>query len=101
MAPQLLSTPVDPWLFRTGGNTQIETDGRTVWVNGHDGMCLGRFSQVGIDIHRSFADQAAGLGECLECTHEPATAADWDRFQAGMMAHHGIQVASEFRPNWL
>lgn len=80
---------------------QIETDGRTVWVNGSDGMCLGRFSRFGIDIHRTFAEQAAGLGECLECTHKVATNADWERFQVGMMAHHKVIVGAQFRPAWL
>lgn len=39
-------------------DAEIDTDGRTIWVNGPDGCCLGRFSPFGIDAHRTFAEQA-------------------------------------------
>jgi hypothetical protein len=77
------------------------TDGRTVWVNGPDGCCLGRFSRFGVDVHRTFAEQAAGLGQCLTCTHGIADNRDWRLFQAEMQGHHGVVVSDKYRPKWL
>jgi hypothetical protein len=81
--------------------TQVQSDDCTVWVNGSDGMCLGRFSRFGIDIHRSFAEQAAGMGECLDCTHTKPTLDDWQRFKLGMQTYYGVSVGDENRPKWL
>lgn len=82
-------------------HTEIVSDGRTVWVNGTDGMCLGRFSRFGIDVHRTFAEQTANLGECLECTHARPDVADWNRFVAAMMTHHGVRVPNTKMPEFL
>ena len=81
----------------------VETisDGRTVWVNGADGMCLARFGRAGIDVHRNFAAQASGEPECLACTHEPTHLADWRRFQILTRRHHGIGVGDEHMPGYI
>jgi hypothetical protein len=39
---------------------EIISDGRTVWVNGSDGICLARFSRFGIDVHNDAFGQMAG-----------------------------------------
>lgn len=78
---------------------EINSDGRTVWIN--TDCCLGRFSRRGIDIHKSLAQQVAGTGECLYCTHEEPTAKDWITFQEKMKELHGIEVGDEHRPVWL
>jgi hypothetical protein len=76
---------------------QVDSDGKTVWVNGHTGHCLARFGRGGIDIHRDLPDQV-GKGECLFCTHEPTRAEDWDLFVAKVQEHHGVRVARRHRP---
>jgi len=71
----------------------ITTDGVTVWVNGPRGL-LGRFGRNGLDVHRPVEDQQE-KGECLFCTHEPTTLADWKVFVEKMLLHFGVSVHYE------
>lgn len=79
----------------------IDTDGRTVWVNGAYG-CLGRFGVAGIDIHRSVEEQRAGQGECLYCTHvelgKETTLKDWEIFVEKMREFYGIKISRRYMP---
>ena len=71
------------------GEYMVETDERTLWVNGP--VLLGRFSPMGVDVHAE--------GECVNCkTGEP----DFEAFVAAMKRVHGIDV-SGFRSElpWL
>lgn len=77
---------------------QIDSDGKTVWVNGPDGSCLGRFGALGVDIHRTMEDQLSGKGQCMLCTHGSTGDAEWDLFVAGMKHHHGIAVSPRHKP---
>ncbi len=79
--------------------TQVESNGRTVWVNAGDGCCVGRFSQAGVDVHHGARVQVETGRECVDCTHERPTAADWQRFVASMRKL-GADV-SPHRPAWL
>ena len=79
----------------------IESDGKTVWVTGPEGDCVGRFGRLGIDIHNEIAAQVSGAPQCLECTHGPVTPADWDRFRVAMQEHYGIDVPDAHRPTYL
>ncbi len=79
---------------------EIVSDGRTVWVNGPDGCCLGRFSRFGIDVHKDAAGQQQG-SQCLDCTHTTPTDMDWARFVLNMMLHHDVVVGDEHRPYFL
>lgn len=74
---------------------EIQSDGRTVWVH-RDGMTVGRFGRMGIDVHT--ADATA----CLDCTHGETGRADWEQFKGSMLRHHGISVADKHAPvlNW-
>ncbi len=76
----------------------IETDGRTVWVTGSDGSCIGRFGRLGVDVHRPFEQQLDGEGECLTCTHGPTGDAEWRLFVVEMLRHHGVCVDDAYRP---
>ena len=68
----------------------------TVWINGADGSCIGRFSKrFGIDIHRTATAQLAGEGECIMCTHEPSDRTSWSLFIDAMRQHHGVTVPAE------
>lgn len=80
---------------------QVESDGRTVWVNAGDGSCIGRFSRFGIDVHRTASAQMRGESECLDCTHALPDPAGWKRFQEGMRLHHGVDVGDEHMPKFL
>jgi hypothetical protein len=80
---------------------EITSDGRTVWVCGSNGDCLGRFGFYGIDIHTSTEEQTAGKSQCLECTHGKVTPQDWARFKEAMIEHYGIEVGDEHRPKHL
>ncbi|MDR8093304.1 hypothetical protein KPB05_38255 [Burkholderia gladioli] len=71
----------------------VSAAGDTVWVTGHDGTCVGRFSKrFGIDVHRTVADQLAGADQCLYCTHGAAGKEDWRKFCAAVSEHHAIDV---------
>ena len=70
---------------------------QTVWVNGQDGMCLGRFSNFGIDVHKD----TAGHTSCLDCKAGPVTPADWKRFQESMLRYHQIHVPDSYMPQFL
>jgi hypothetical protein len=76
---------------------EVISDGITVWVNGSQGN-LARFGRNGIDIHRPPL-QMLQKGECLYCTHEKVTAADWDLFVAKVKEHYGIEIEEQYRPD--
>lgn len=75
---------------------EVTSDGRTVWVGGPDGCCLGRFSRFGVDVHRDTQGQI-NIGACLDCT----TSTDWGRFVSSMRRHHGVVVSDEHKPDYL
>ncbi|MFJ2456569.1 hypothetical protein ACIOWK_33530 [Pseudomonas protegens] len=71
----------------------VSHDGSTVWINCSDGNSVGRFSKhAGIDLHRTIAEQMAGEGQCLDCTHEPAGAEEWERFRGGLAQHFNVSL---------
>lgn len=75
---------------------RVSADGKTLWVDGGDGSCIGRFSKTfGIDVHKTAAEQMAGGSQCLFCTHEAAGQREFEVFRAQMLAHHGIEVPAD------
>lgn len=82
-------------------DTEILSDGKTVWINASDGSCIGRFSRFGIDLHRSATDQMSGHPECLDCSHERPRLEEWRRFQAGAATHYGVIVPDSDCPDFL
>jgi len=78
--------------------SEIKTDGITVWVNGASGECLGRFGRMGIDVHATLHDQEEQEIQCLFCTHAPVTQADWGTFRQKMLELHGVQVNENYCP---
>jgi hypothetical protein len=76
---------------------QQVTDGTTLWINDSSGMCIGRLSPQGIDIHATFDKQMQGE-HCLLC--EPAgsaplvTFAAYVKFCENMERIHGVTVSS-------
>lgn len=71
----------------------VSGDGATVWVNGPDGSCIGRFSKrFGIDVHHTGTRQAEEGAECIYCTHAPAGQTEWDTFRAKMLEAHAVEL---------
>ncbi len=79
---------------------EVSWDGMTVWVNGSDGCCIGRFGRKGVDIHHDATDQMALGRQCLACSHDHPGTPDWDRF-VDHMAARGAEVPTAARPRWL
>jgi hypothetical protein len=79
---------------------ELLTDGRTVWVNGDDGVCWGRFSRFGIDVHHNAEGQRAGKA-CLECVPGEMGRQHWDQFVVSMRKHHNVVVPEKYMPVWL
>jgi hypothetical protein len=68
----------------------------TVWVNGADGSCIGRFSKrFGFDVHRTATAQMAGADQCLFCTHEAAGVEEWRQFLERMQAGYAITISED------
>lgn len=75
---------------------QLSADGSTVWVHAPDGSTVGRFSKrFGLDVHTTVTQQMSGAAQCLHCTHEAATHADWVLFCRLMAEHYGIAVETD------
>lgn len=79
---------------------EIFTDGRTVWVNGADGMCIGRYSRFGVDVHNDAEGQVATGKQCLECVHDLPPDQAWDRFRDAMRRHWAIEIDEALRPDY-
>lgn len=72
---------------------EVSADKGTVWVHARDGSTVGRFSKVfGMDVHTTITQQLAGARECLHCTHEKPTQADWLKFCDLLLQHYNIEV---------
>lgn len=78
---------------------EIHTDGITVWVN--TAICIGRFGRFGIDVHKGFEQQLQSGSECLHCTNEETTKADWEIFKAKMLEFHKVKVSDRYMPKRL
>ena len=87
--------------YRLVASHDVQSDGKTVWVNAVDGSCIGRFSRFGIDLHRTVSAQLAGEGACLDCTHGLPGRGDWEHFKAGLLEHYGIVLSDEHMPRFL
>lgn len=78
--------------------TQQVTDGKTIWINANDGMCIGRLSAKGLDVHASLLGQASG-DHCLYCEPGPepfaegVTIVQYMRFIEKMKEHHDVEVS--------
>lgn len=77
---------------------EVISNGATVWVNSASGMCVGRFSRHGVDVHNDYQAQLDGKGECLDCCHDLQPVESWERFVSSMEEHHGIKVDESHRP---
>ncbi len=67
-------------------------------VNDHTGCCIGRFSKMGVDVHKAGPDQVATGIQCLDCFHGGDPRELWDRFVISMRNHHGVEVPPGAKP---
>lgn len=75
---------------------QVSSCGKTVWVHADDGSTVGRFSKTfGMDVHTTLTAQLGGAGQCLRCTHQAPTQAEWLEFCELMQKHYGIKVPTD------
>lgn len=79
---------------------EVIGDGRTVWVNSSTGMCVGRFTRFGMDIHHDTDGQMRGK-HCLDCrTHNKASIEQsWQQFIRLMNMHYGVLISNAMKPN--
>lgn len=89
-------TRTDVILNAAGDEVEVCTDRETVWVNGNDGGCIGRFSRSGVDVHKTATDQIRDGNECIDCFR----GSDWKRFADGMLLHHGVKIDKSWCPFW-
>lgn len=91
----------DGFLLGAGGELfEIHADGKTVWVNGSDGMCIGRFSGKGVDIHADAETQIREGRQCLDCIHDLPHPEAWEAFRAGLQRHYGVDLPDCYRPGY-
>jgi hypothetical protein len=84
---------------QTTNAVEIISDGRTVWINESAGMCIGRFSARGIDIHQGAAAQLRGEPQCLDCAHGLPFDEAWERFKTSIHHHHGVVIDDAYKPH--
>lgn len=80
--------------------TEIQGDGRTVWVNGPDGCNIGRFSQLGYDVHHGVKIQVRTGAVCQDCKEGPLSGPDWESWCESMQSLAGVAVPLRFKPKW-
>lgn len=83
------------------GRYELQSDGKTVWVNGPSGDNIGRFSERGIDIHHSVEIQLATGKVCALCKPGPCTLIDWYNFRTEMLNRYGVTIADKHMPRYL
>lgn len=69
---------------------QIETDGRTVWVNAP--LCIGRFCKLGGEVVKN--------KRCCMSSLTKQTEPNWQQWTKAMREVHGIDVPDKYRPEW-
>jgi hypothetical protein len=79
---------------------EIVWDGRCVWVNDDTGCCIGRFTRMGVDVHKTGPDQLETGQQCLDCFHDADPRKSWNRFVVSMRAHHAIDIPADAKPDF-
>ena len=80
------------------GPVEILWNGSTVWVNDTFGCCIGRFSALGVDVHRSGEEQMVSGQQCLDCINDLEPVEAWMRFLTSMKRFHGVIVPPKAKP---
>lgn len=67
----------------------------TVWINGPDGSCVGRFGRMGIDLHTTATEQLNGASQCRLCTHGKPSPEDWALFRAKAAEWWNVEIPAD------
>ena len=67
----------------------------TVWINGPDGSCVGRFGRLGIDLHTMADEQMNGASQCRLCTHSKPSPEDWALFREKAAEWWNIEIPAD------
>ncbi len=81
-----------------GIQPQVESDGRTVWVNAPE--CIARFCPISGEVfqqHGDFADRQETL--YMKRASDPKI--DWKDWVGMVKKHHGVTVGEEYRPRFV
>ena len=81
---------------------EIAADDRTVWINADSGMCVGRFTKNGMDVHEDALAQMEGK-HCLDCAMhlKGDIVKSWERFTASMKKYYHIDIPADFKPHYV
>jgi len=74
---------------------QLTPSRNAVWVHASDGVTVGRFGKMGIDIHNSMAVQLETGKQCLLCTHRPVNGDDWGKFREKALELWNIDIPKD------
>lgn len=78
----------------------ISSNGTTVWVHDAGGVCIGRFSRFGAEVHGTVQEQVAGK-TYRDCVHGLPPRESWERFVRSMKLHHAVVIGEHYRPNFV
>ncbi|WGK63474.1 hypothetical protein QAO71_17030 (plasmid) [Halopseudomonas sp. SMJS2] len=67
----------------------------TVWINGPDGSCVGRFGLMGVDLHTTVSEQMDGASQCRLCTHGKPTPEDWTLFREKASEWWNVEIPAD------
>lgn len=70
----------------------------TIWINADDGMCVGRFSRFGVDVHHDAETQLWTGAQCLACVHDAPPDEGWEIFLEKMWRHYELEIPGDIRP---
>jgi hypothetical protein len=73
---------------------EVESDGRTVWVNAP--ICIGRFCKSSGEIFCIPKDRQAGSDAFFEFQEK----ASWSWWTRRMFTAHGLTIPDKFKPEW-
>ena len=82
------------------GSHEVVSSNGVVWINDIQGMCIGRFSHWGIDIHHGTKKQMEGE-HCIKCSPGRPTLSGWNEFVLDMEKLHGVTISAIHRPVWV
>lgn len=68
---------------------QVQTDGRTIWLNGPDGINVGRLSEAVMEVR---------VG--VHWITSPCRGEGWSLFQEEVSRLLGFDLPEDFKPEW-
>jgi hypothetical protein len=77
----------------TNDGYQIIVNGRRLWVNSPQGMCVARFGNGLMEVHKDAEQQMATGEQCLDCRRMTQNFdADWAWFVRSVKQFYGVML---------